>query len=386
MDPNRDEVVQRLSRLRDQGLLSEEEFDELVRAHMADDETSAAGIDESVETVKPKVDGHRAEPLAEEPTDSGMAEPGAEPQREADDADLLSRLTGLRDSGVLSGEEFQLAVEDLLGDSRLQEGILSEGAGEAIGTPTIRAAGKVCGVCNTSAASDDQRFCEECGASLVEADPTDAGTAGEAIGTPTIRAGGQTYTPIFDHSGGRSSRKTRQKKLVPEGATSAATDMSDKSYQPIFDHSMREPLSRKGKSGKGLIALLGILVIGGVGVAVGGIFSDEAATGLDVRSYFFNSDADRELDWSPDGRQMVFASDRDGDWEIYVRDRDGSVRQLTNNDYDDRNPVWSPDGKHIGFEAIYDGDWELLRMNTDGSDVRSYFFNSDADIDLEWKD
>ncbi|SVB21113.1 uncharacterized protein METZ01_LOCUS173967 [marine metagenome] len=83
---------------------------------------------------------------------------------------------------------------------------------------------------------------------------------------------------------------------------------------------------------------------------------------------------------------MVFASDRDGDWEIYVRDGDGSVRQLTNNDYDDRNPVWSPDGKHIGFEAAYDGDWELLRMNTDGSDVRSYFFNSDADTDLEWKD
>ncbi len=87
---------------------------------------------------------------------------------------------------------------------------------------------------------------------------------------------------------------------------------------------------------------------------------------------------------SPDGRQMVFASDRDGDWEIYVRDRDGSVRQLTDNDYDDRNPVWSPDGKHIGFEAIYDGDWELLRMNTDGSDVRSYFFNSDADRELDW--
>ena len=89
---------------------------------------------------------------------------------------------------------------------------------------------------------------------------------------------------------------------------------------------------------------------------------------------------------SSDGRQMVFASDRDGDWEIYVRDHDSTVRQLTRNNYDDRNPSWSPDGKHIGFEADYDGDWELLRMNADGSDVRTYFFNQDADIDLRWKD
>ncbi|MBT4188358.1 MAG: hypothetical protein HOE14_14280, partial [Gemmatimonadales bacterium] len=136
MDPNRDEVVQRLSRLRDQGLLSEEEFDEQVRSHMADDETSSAGIDESVETVKPKVDGRRAEPVAEDPTGTRGPEPGAEPQKEADDADLLSRLTGLRDSGVLSEEEFQLAVKDLLGDSRLQEGTLSEDSGDTTPVPT----------------------------------------------------------------------------------------------------------------------------------------------------------------------------------------------------------------------------------------------------------
>ena len=110
------------------------------------------------------------------------------------------------------------------------------------------------------------------------------------------------------------------------------------------------------------------------------------ADGSDVRTYFFNTHDDRELDWSSDGRQMVFASDRDGDWEIYVRDHDSTVRQLTRNNYDDRNPSWSPDGKHIGFEADYDGDWELLRMNADGSDVRTYFFNQDADIDLRWKD
>ena len=88
--------------------------------------------------------------------------------------------------------------------------------------------------------------------------------------------------------------------------------------------------------------------------------------------------------WSPDGTQAVFASDRDGDWEIYVRRHGGAVEQLTFNDHDDRNPVWHPSGRFVAFESTYDGDWELLRMNADGTDVRSYTFNTAADADMAW--
>ena len=108
------------------------------------------------------------------------------------------------------------------------------------------------------------------------------------------------------------------------------------------------------------------------------------ADGTDVRSYTFNTYADIDMAWSPDGTQLVFASDRDGDWEIYVRRHSGVVQQLTFNDHDDRNPVWHPSGKFIAFESNYDGDWELLRMNADGTDVRSYTFNTYADIDMAW--
>ena len=106
--------------------------------------------------------------------------------------------------------------------------------------------------------------------------------------------------------------------------------------------------------------------------------------GADVVSYTFNTSADVEMAWSPDGRQSVFASDRDGDWEIFVRRHGGAVQQLTFNDHDDRNPVWLPSGKFIAFESDYDGDWELLRMNPDGADVGSYTFNTSADIEMEW--
>ena len=45
-------------------------------------------------------------------------------------------------------------------------------------------------------------------------------------------------------------------------------------------------------------------------------------------------------DWSPDGDRIAFASDRDGDSEIYTMKLDGSrVRQLTTNTATDVDPV-----------------------------------------------
>ena len=76
-------------------------------------------------------------------------------------------------------------------------------------------------------------------------------------------------------------------------------------------------------------------------------------------------------DWSPDGGQIAFTSDRDGDWDIYVMNADGSgVTQLTDNADDDRNPDWSPDGRRIAFSSgPPDGNLDIYVMNADGSGV-----------------
>jgi Tol biopolymer transport system component len=47
--------------------------------------------------------------------------------------------------------------------------------------------------------------------------------------------------------------------------------------------------------------------------------------------------------WSADGEWVAFASDRDGDMEIYAVRKDGTdLRQLTNNDDPDIEPNWLP--------------------------------------------
>jgi Tol biopolymer transport system component len=61
---------------------------------------------------------------------------------------------------------------------------------------------------------------------------------------------------------------------------------------------------------------------------------------------------DAECAYSPDGRQIVFCSTRDGDPDLYVMQSDGTgVRQLTNEPSYDGGPFFSPDGQWIVFRA-----------------------------------
>ncbi|NIO48958.1 MAG: DUF5050 domain-containing protein [Candidatus Aminicenantes bacterium] len=72
--------------------------------------------------------------------------------------------------------------------------------------------------------------------------------------------------------------------------------------------------------------------------------------------------------WSPDGKKIAFQSDRDENREIYVMNADGSEqKRLTNNRANDLYPSWSPDGKKIAFFSDRDGNWEIYVMNADGS-------------------
>jgi dipeptidyl aminopeptidase/acylaminoacyl peptidase len=94
---------------------------------------------------------------------------------------------------------------------------------------------------------------------------------------------------------------------------------------------------------------------------------------------------------------IAFSSSRDGDFEIYTMNPDGSgVRQLTRNEETDENevrddrPLWSRDGRWIAFMSSRDhgrGGLEqddLYVMRADGSDQERLTENDTADLLTGW--
>jgi Tol biopolymer transport system component len=89
--------------------------------------------------------------------------------------------------------------------------------------------------------------------------------------------------------------------------------------------------------------------------------------------------------WSPDGAQIAFYSERDGNAEIYVMGADGSnITRLTNSPADEGYPAWSPDGRTLTFDSDRDGDFEIYAMDRDGSNVRQVTDHPARDVSAAW--
>ena len=80
--------------------------------------------------------------------------------------------------------------------------------------------------------------------------------------------------------------------------------------------------------------------------------------------------SDFDSTWSPDGKQIAFRSQRDGNDEIYVMNADGTCqRNLTNDPVNDWSPAWSPDGTQIAFARFFDSNQftDVAVINVDGT-------------------
>jgi pSer/pThr/pTyr-binding forkhead associated (FHA) protein len=77
---------------------------------------------------------------------------------------------------------------------------------------------------------------------------------------------------------------------------------------------------------------------------------------------------------SPDGKSVLFMSQRSGNWDVYRVGIDGTgLTQLTDDTASDGLPTWSPKGDAIAFVSDRDGAWAIWVMNGQGNNQRPLF-------------
>lgn len=94
---------------------------------------------------------------------------------------------------------------------------------------------------------------------------------------------------------------------------------------------------------------------------------------------------DSSPDLSPDGKSLVFTSERQGWWKIWLMDlKTGSYKQLTNSASAEYGPCFSPDGKQILFTSGRSGNSDLFIMDRDGANLFNLTQSAEAEGNGYW--
>lgn len=87
---------------------------------------------------------------------------------------------------------------------------------------------------------------------------------------------------------------------------------------------------------------------------------------------------------SSSGQWVAFASNRDGGFSIYVMRSDGSNVTRVTSGSTDRAPSWSPDGLHLAFARYSGGLGDIFTVKTDGTELTRLTSNLFQDVEPAW--
>jgi tRNA A-37 threonylcarbamoyl transferase component Bud32 len=139
-----------------------------------------------------------------------------------------------------------------------------------------------------------------------------------------------------------------------------------------------EPVRAVGRgSGALSLALAGsvvVLLAAGLVWLLGGRGRGGRVDGLHVAEavrFTYETGLFESPTWSPAGKLVAFASNRSGNFEIYVRRVDGGQEvNVTDNPAEDVQPALSPDGRRVAFVSTQSGQvnaGRLVRVNNGGN-------------------
>jgi Tol biopolymer transport system component len=93
--------------------------------------------------------------------------------------------------------------------------------------------------------------------------------------------------------------------------------------------------------------------------------------------------------WAPDGQRLSLSTTATTQGipnsEIFVRQPNGNLRQITNSTAEDQWADWSPDGRIIYAEGFKDdSNWNIYIVNADGSNRIAWLQEGTCDVQPTW--